>query len=79
MAGLEGVIRPFVGSQTAPTPFHPAGATSVPPVRLAIGLVGGNKTFAWSGNSSLSSYMAAVHTEAPSTAFDMTTGKLAGA
>lgn len=79
MAGLEGVIRPFVGVQSGPTPFHPAGAVSVPPVRLAVGLVGGNKTFPYSGSSSLSSYMAAVHKEAPSTAFDMTTGKLAGA
>lgn len=79
MAGLEGIIRPFVGVQSAPTPFHPAGASSTPPVRLNIGIVGGNKVFTWSGNSSLSSYMAAVHTEATSTAFDMTTGKLVGA
>lgn len=77
MAGLEGVIRPFVGKSSAPTPFHPAGATSVAPVRLVVGLVGGNKTFAFSGSSTLSSYMAAVHTEKASSAFDMTTGKLA--
>jgi hypothetical protein len=77
MAGLEPIIRPFAGDTVGPTPFHPAGAVSVPSVQLNIGLVGGNKTFAFSGSTSLSSYMAAVHTEKPSTAFDMTTGKLA--
>jgi hypothetical protein len=77
MAGLEQVIRPFVGQTSAPTPFHPAGATSAPMVRLAVGLVGGNKTFGWSHSTTLSSYMAAVHTEKASNAFDMTTGKLA--
>lgn len=77
MAGLEPIIRPFVGQTTAPVPFHPAGSTSAPMVRLSVGLVGGNKTFSWSHSTSLSSYMAAVHTEKSSNAFDMTTGKLA--
>lgn len=77
MAGLEPIIRPFVGNPVGPQPFHPGQSASAPPVRFAIGLVGGNKTFAFSGSTSLSSYMAAVHTEKPSTAFDMTTGKLA--
>jgi hypothetical protein len=77
MAGLEGIIRPFVGENTAPMPFHPGNSASAPPVRLAVGLVGGTKTFPFSHSTNLSSYMAAVHTEAPSTAFDMTTGKMA--
>jgi hypothetical protein len=76
---LETVIRPFVGTRTEPTPFHPAGATNAPPVRLVIGLVGGNKTFSWSHSTSLSAYMAQVHREKPSDAFDMSTGKLKGA
>lgn len=77
MAGLEGVIRPFVGRSVSPIPIHRAGAKNVPPVRFSIGEIGGTKTFSYSGNSSLSSYMAAVHTEAPTSIFDMTTGKLA--
>jgi hypothetical protein len=77
MAGLEPIIRPFVGNDVGPTPFHPGGASaSAPPIRFAIGVIGGTKTFAFSSSSSLSSYMAAVHTEKQSTAFDMTTGKL---
>lgn len=78
MAGLESIIRPFVGDPTGPTPFHPAGAVSAPPVRLSVGLIGGSKTFSYSQNATITSYMAAVHTEKASTAFDMTTGKLAG-
>lgn len=76
MPGMEGIIRPFVNEPVTPTPFHPGSSASVAPVRLTIGLVGGNKTFAWSHSTSLSSYMAQVHTEKPSDAFDMTTGKL---
>lgn len=79
MAGLEGVIRPFVGDPTGPTPFHPDGAVNVPPVRLSIGLVGGTKTFSFAQSATLTSYMAAVHTEKASTVFDMSTGKLIGA
>lgn len=77
MAGLEGIVRPFIGETTGPTPFHPAGGSSQPPVRLTVGLLGGTKTFSFSQNATLTSYMAAVHTEKASTAFDMTTGKLA--
>jgi hypothetical protein len=77
MAGLEGVIRPFVGDSVAPVPFHVGNSASAPPVRLAIGIVGGSKTFGFSNSSTETSYMAAVHTEKASTAFDMTTGKLA--
>ena len=76
MAGLEGVIRPFMGDPVSPIPFHPGSSSSAPPIRLAVGLIGGTKTFAWSSSASLSSYMAAVHKEKSSTAFDMTTGKL---
>lgn len=76
MAGLEGIIRPFIGRDVSPVAIKTPGAVSAPPVRLTIGLKGGTKTFSYSGNSSLSSYMAAVHTEKPSTVFDMTTGKL---
>lgn len=77
MAGLEGIIRPYIGNNVAPTPFHPGNSASAPPVRLAIGIIGGTKTFSFSNSTTLSSYMAAVHTEKPSTAFNMTTGKLA--
>lgn len=77
MSGLEPIIRPFVGQDVGPTPFHPQGGQSAPPVRLSIGLVGGSKTFAFSTSSTLTSYMAAVHTEKTSSAFDMSTGKLA--
>jgi hypothetical protein len=76
MAGMEGVIRPFVGSSVSPVPIHHPGAANVPPVRFAIGDVGGTKTFSYSGSSSLSSYMATINTEKTSTAFDMTTGEL---
>lgn len=75
---LETVIRPFVGEQVAPQRFIPTGGNaSSPPVQLTIGLVGGSKTFSFSNSSTLSSYMAAVHTEQSVSAFDMTTGKLA--
>lgn len=77
MAALEPIIRPFVGQDVAPKPFHPSGANNVPAVRFVVGEIGGSKTFAFNNSSTLSSYMAAVHTEKPSTAFDMTTGKLA--
>lgn len=73
---LEQIVRPFVGQNTAPTPFHPGGANSVAPVRIVVGLVGGNKTFSYSQSVTLTSYMAAVHKEAPSSAFNMSTGKL---
>lgn len=74
---LEPIIRPFVGQDVAPKPFHPGGASNVPAVRFVVGEIGGTKTFAFSLSSTLSSYMAAVHTEKTSTAFDMSTGKLA--
>ncbi len=76
MAGLEGIIRPFIGNSVNPTPFHPQNSASAPPVRLAVGLVGGSKTFGFSSSTTLSSYMAAVHTEKTTDIFDMTTGKL---
>jgi hypothetical protein len=75
--GLEVVIRPYSAPDTGPTPFHPAGASSAPPVRLTVGLVGGTKTFAFSQSGSISTYMAAIHKEKAVTAFDMTTGKVA--
>jgi len=74
---LEAIIRPFVGDQVSPQPFHPGNSASAPPVRLSVGQIGGSKTFSFSSSTSISSYMAAVHTEKTSTAFDMTTGKLA--
>ncbi len=78
MAGLEPIIRPFVGEDVTPSKFIPGTSQSAPPVRLSIGVIGGTKTFAFSSSSSLSSYMAAVHTEKTTDIFDMTTGKLAG-
>lgn len=78
MPNMEGIVRPFTGADVTPKKeFSPAGQ-SAPVVRIALGEVGGNKTFSYSGSSSISSYMAAVHTEKPSDAFDMTTGKLRG-
>jgi hypothetical protein len=76
MAGLEPVIRPFVGDDAAPTPFHPFGGSSQPPVRLSIGLVGGTKTFSYSQSATLTSYMATIHTEKTQTIFNMETGQL---
>lgn len=74
--GLEGVIRPFETPNTKPQRLFAPGSTSSPPIRLAIGEIGGTKTFSFSGSSTMSTYMAQVHTEKPSDAFDMTTGKL---
>lgn len=76
MAGLEGIIRPFVGRDVTPRTVIQPGGRSSPPVRLAVGIVGGTKTFSYSGSSSLSSYMMAVNTEKPVTNYDMATGDL---
>jgi hypothetical protein len=74
---LEPIIRPFIGQDVTPKPFTPGGrGSNVPEVRLVIGQVGGTKTFSFSQSTTLSSYMAAVHTEKTSSAFDMSTGKL---
>lgn len=78
MAALEPIIRPFIGHDIAPKPFRPNGANNVPEVRLVVGGIGGSKTFSFSHSSTLSSYMAAVHTEKSVDAFDMTTGKVKG-
>jgi hypothetical protein len=76
MAGLEPIIRPFIGVDVAPKPFRPGNSTSAPPVRLSIGIIGGSKTFSFSNSVTMSSYMAAVHTEKSTPVFDMSTGKL---
>lgn len=76
MAGMEGVIRPFVGADVTPTPLKPSSPVSAPMVRFVVGARGGTKTFSYSGGSTLTSYMTNVHKEAPPTNFDMTTGKL---
>lgn len=76
MPGMEGIIRPFIGKDVTPQSIHQPGGRSAPPVRLAIGIIGGTKTFSYSGSSSLSSYMMAVNTEQASTNFDMSTGDL---
>jgi len=78
MPGLESIIRPFGPPSVDPTPFHPFSGSSQPSIRFAIGIVGGNKTFSFSQSATLTSYMAAVHTEKSVTAFDMTTGQLSG-
>lgn len=75
MAGMEGIVRPFVGRDVSPISIHQAGAKSAPEVRLAIGVVGGTKTFPYSGSGSLSTYMMTVHTEKPAPSFNMSTGK----
>jgi hypothetical protein len=75
---LESVVRPFAGQDVTPVKIVQGNAGPSAPVRLVIGLYGGTKTFAYSGSSTLTSYMANVHTEKPSTAFDMTTGELHG-
>lgn len=76
MAGMEGIIRPFVSPGTTPQRLFSNNSKSSPPVHFSIGLRGGNKTFSFSGSSSISSYMAAVHTEKSVDAFDMETGKV---
>lgn len=78
MSGLEPIIRPFMGDQVTPQRFIPDSGNSAPPVRLAVGIVGGTKTFSFSNSTNLSSYMASVHTEKPSNVFDMSTGELRG-
>lgn len=75
MAGMEGIIRPWVGRDVSPVRSYPANPVNVPPVRLIIGEVGGTRTFAFSGSSTLSSYMATVHREKSVKNFDMTTGR----
>lgn len=71
---MEAIVRPFVGNEVTPRAIHQQGGKAQPPVRIAVGIIGGNTTFSYSGSSSLSSYMMAVNTEKPSTNFDMTTG-----
>lgn len=78
MAGLEGVIRPWVSDPVNPTSIKQPSPQAQPMVRLSIGLVGGSKTFSYSGSSSLSSYMADVHTESAVDNFDLTTLKAKG-
>jgi hypothetical protein len=73
---LETIIRPFVNDPVTPQRFQPGSSTSAPPVRLAIGIIGGTKTFSFSSSVNLSSYMAQVHTEQASDAFDMSSGTL---
>lgn len=67
MAGLEGSIRPFVGTETDPTRYQQPGTVGVPNVRIAIGMKGGTKTFATSGSMSVGTYMGKVKTENPAT------------
>lgn len=76
MTTMEGIIRPFVGQDVTPKSILVPGAQPISPVRLVIGDRGGTKTFSYSGSAQLSSYMANVHTEKPSDAFDMSTGEL---
>jgi len=73
---METIIRPFVGDSVAPSRLFAPNGRSAPPVHLAIGLRGGTKTFSFSGSATMSSYMAAVHTEKSVDAFDMETGKV---
>jgi len=69
MSAMERIVRPFSNEDVTPTPFHPAGAVGVPPVRLSIGLKGGTKTFSYSGSSSNSTRIGHKHTEkAPTSA-----------
>lgn len=74
---METIVRPFVGQDVTPTKEYTPNGASAPMVRIAVGQLGGTKTFSFTGSSTSSSYMAAVHTEKPSTAFDMSTGQLA--
>lgn len=73
---MEGLIRPFVSPDVTPSRVLVPGGSPITPVRLVIGNQGGTKTFSYSGSATLSSYMANVHTEKPSDAFDMSTGEL---
>lgn len=78
MAGMEGIVRPWVDRSVAPVPIKQSSPQAQPLVRFAIGLTGGTKTFSFSGSSSLSSYMADVHTESATDNFDLTTLKAKG-
>jgi hypothetical protein len=65
VSDLETVVRPFAERDVTPTPFHPAGAAAVAPVRISVGLKGGTKTFAFSAASERSTRMGNKHKETP--------------
>ena len=73
--GLESIIRPFMGQDVSPTRIQQPGAVGVPPVLLAIGRVGGTKTFSTTYNYSMSSYMVEIHDEKKTNNYDIETGK----
>lgn len=75
MAGMEGIIRPFVGKSVSPTRIYQGAGRSTPEVRINVGVVGGTKTFSYSGSGSYSTYLMAVHTEKTAPNFNMSTGE----
>lgn len=78
MTVLDSLIRPSINDPVTPTPIRQPSPASQPLVRFVVGLVGGSKTFSYSGSSSLSSYMADVHTEQPVDNFDLSSLKPKG-
>jgi hypothetical protein len=60
---LEAIVRPFVGEDVTPAPFHPPSAAAVTLVRISVGLKGGSRTFAFSASSTRSTRMGEKHKE----------------
>lgn len=78
-APLEGIFRPFETQDVGPTPFYPPGAVGVPPVRIAIGSIGGTRTFAYQGSLHETFYLGTIRTEsAVPNLFDFATGLAVG-
>ena len=74
---IEAIVRPFQTENTFPTPFTEENQPGAPPVRIAVGIRGGTKTFAYSGSYTVTTYMMAVHKETNVSTFDYKTGKTA--
>lgn len=60
---IETIIRPAVNTDTTPVRTVRAGQAAAEPVLVMIGRRGGTRSFAWSGNASLNSYLIRVHRE----------------
>ena len=62
---IETIVRPSETQDTFPTPFTEPAQPGAAPVRIAVGIKGGSKTFAYSGGYTVNTYMVAVHKEKP--------------
>jgi hypothetical protein len=54
---LENIVRPWLTPGVEPKAFDTPGAVGVPPSVTKIGFIGGTKTFAYSGNVTVTFYM----------------------